>query len=518
MPILAFDRLTKHFPGVTALADVSFEVQPGHCHAIVGENGAGKSTLGRIVAGLHRPDSGRVLIDGRPVRFGSPLAAAAAGVSIVHQELAFCRNLSIAENLFLGRTPAAGGFVSRTRLQRSARALLERVGLALDPATPVAELSTGQEQLLQIAIAIGRAARIVIMDEPTSSLSAAEAERLFERLAELRRSGVTVLYISHRLPEIARLCDRVTVLRDGRHVATRDVADTAADELVRLMIGRPLSEYFPQHLAAAPGGVLLRVEHLTSPGRFEDISFELRAGEILGLAGLVGAGRSELARAVFGLDRFGSGAITLAPGLSTPAPAPRLSRRAESLRSPPPTFWRSYSPRRSIARGLGLLPEDRQHQGLVLSMNCRENISLASLDRLSRLGLINAPRERALAREYAARLNVRTPSIDAPVAGLSGGNQQKIALARWLARDCQVLILDEPTRGVDVGAKAEIHALIDQLAAAGRGILLVSSELPELLALATRIVVLARGRIVAELPRAAATQDVLLRHMAGVPA
>lgn len=545
MPAVAFDRLTKHFPGVTALADVSFEIQPGHCHAIVGENGAGKSTLGKILAGLYRPDAGRILLDQKPVRFNSPLAAATAGVSIVHQELAFCRNLSIAENLFLGRTPAAAGFVSYAALHRAARALLTRVGLDLDPATPVAALSTAQEQLLQIATAISRDARFVIMDEPTSSLSAAEAERLFELLAELKRAGATVLYISHRLPEISRLCDRVTVLRDGRHVATRDVADTPPDELVRLMIGRPLSEYFPQHLSAAPGDVLLRVQRLTSPGRFADVSFELRAGEILGLAGLVGAGRSELARALFGLDPIAAGSVMLQPpaapvGCVRAAPhelspsqptSPRLERAApvSSQHSAPstqhspsgsqhPAPATQRSPRHSISAGLGLLPEDRQHQGLVLTMNCRENISLASLDRLTRLGLIDAPRERALAREYVTRLSVRAPSIESSVAGLSGGNQQKIALARWLARDCRILILDEPTRGVDVGAKAEIHALIDQLAAAGRGILLISSELPELLALSTRILVLNRGRIVAELPRAAATQDALLRHMAGVPA
>ncbi len=494
-PILRFERISKRFPGVQALADVSFDVAAGQCHAVVGENGAGKSTLGKIVAGIYRRDGGRLLLDGREVDFRTPLDAAAAGISIVHQELAFCPNLSVAENLFLGAMPAARGFVRRREMERRAAAMLERVGLRLPPRTPMHALSTGQEQLAQIAVAVGRQARIIIMDEPTSSLSAAEAERLFEIVARLRRDGVTILYVSHRLEEILRLCDRVTVLRDGRFIDTLVAAEATPDDLVRRMIGRPVEDYFPAHLSAAPGAPLLAVEGLTARGLFADISFTVHAGEIVGLAGLVGAGRSEVARAIFGVEPPDRGTV-------------RLRGRPVEIRSP----------RAAIRLGIGYLPEDRKRQGLVLGMTCRENLSLAVLERLRRRGLLDHRRDRALAEDYHRRLRVRAPHVDADIAGLSGGNQQKIALAKWLARQCPVLILDEPTRGVDVGAKAEIHALIDRLATEGHGILLISSELPEVLNLSTRIIVLAGGRIAGELPRERADQAALLRLMAHVAA
>lgn len=494
-PILRFERISKRFPGVQALADVSFDVAAGQCHAIVGENGAGKSTLGKIVAGIYRRDGGRLLLDGREVDFRTPLAAAAAGISIVHQELAFCPNLSVAENLFLGATPAARGFVRWGEMERRAAAMLDRVGLRLSPRTPMHELSTGQEQLVQIAVAVGRHARIIIMDEPTSSLSAAEAERLFEIIDRLRRDGVTILYVSHRLEEILRLCDRISVLRDGRFIDTLVTSQATTGDIVRLMIGRPVEEYFPAHVSASPGEPLLAVEGLTSRGAFEDISFTVHAGEIVGLAGLVGAGRSEVARAIFGIERRDGGVV-------------RFRGRPVEIRSP----------REAIRLGIGYLPEDRKRQGLVLSMTCRENLSLAVLEQLRRLGLLDHRRDRALAEDYHRQLRVRAPHVDADIAGLSGGNQQKIALAKWLARQCPVLILDEPTRGVDVGAKAEIHALIDRLATEGHGILLISSELPEVLNLSTRIIVLAGGRIAGELPRERADQESLMRLMANVAA
>ncbi|MFH0981950.1 MAG: sugar ABC transporter ATP-binding protein [Planctomycetota bacterium] len=492
-PILTFERITKRFPGVTALADVSFEVTAGECHALVGENGAGKSTLGKIVAGIHRPDGGRLLLDGQPMTFRAPAEAAEVGVSMVHQELAFCPNLSVAENLVLGRMPARAGFLRRRELQRQAWAMLERVGLAIDPATPMSELSTAQEQLVQIAAAVGRRARIIIMDEPTSSLSQAESERLFGLLDGLRRAGVTVLYVSHRLEEVMRLCGRATVLRDGGHVATLETDRTDSDELVRLMIGRPVEEYFPQHVAGPRGAPLLEVERLSGPAGFQEVSFSVHAGEIVGLAGLVGAGRSEIARAVFGIDRYTTGRIL-------------VDGRTVAIRTP----------RQAIRAGIGLLPEDRKRQALVLSMTCKQNLTLSLLPRLTRWLLIDHRRETELARGPFERLRVRAPGLDAPVAGLSGGNQQKIALAKWLAQNCRVLILDEPTRGVDVGAKAEIHAWIDRLATEGRAILLISSELPELLKLSTRILVLVEGRMVGELPRAQADQERLLRMMARV--
>ncbi len=493
--ILRFDRITKRFPGVVALRDVSFEIERGHCHAIVGENGAGKSTLGKIVGGIYRPDGGQMYLDGRPVSFRSPLDGNAAGVSIVHQELAFCPNLSIAENIFLGRMPTRAGLVRKRGMADRARAMLDGVGLRLDPSTPMGRLSTAQEQLVQIAVAVGRAAQIIIFDEPTSSLSAAEAERLFAIMQRLRGEGVTMLYVSHRLEEIMRLTDRVTVLRDGQFVQTLETASTSPDEIVKLMIGRPVADYYPSHIGAQPGQPMLRVEQLTSPGRFENISFTLHAGEIVGLAGLVGAGRSEVARAIFGVDDLTAGTV-------------RLDGRPVVIRSP----------RDAIAQGIGLLPEDRKRQGLVLSMTCKENLSLTLLRRLARWLFIRHGRERSLTHDYFTRLRVRAPGIDAPIAGLSGGNQQKIALAKWLAQRCKVLILDEPTRGVDVGAKAEIHALIDKLASDGHAILLISSELPEVLNLSTRILVLHEGRLVGELHRKDATQEGLMRLMAGVAA
>jgi ABC-type sugar transport system ATPase subunit len=493
--ILAFRRITRRFPGVTALSDVSFDVRAGECHALIGENGAGKSTLGKIVAGIYQPDDGQMMLDGQPVRFRTPAAAMRAGIAIVHQELAFCPNLSVAENLWLGRMPARCGCVARRIMRDGARRMLDAVGLSLDPDTPMERLSTAQEQLVQVAAAVGRDARIIVMDEPTSSLSAGEAGRLFEILAQLRERRVTILYVSHRLEEIRRLCDRVTVLRDGRVIRTLRTADTTTDEIVRLMIGRSVAEYFPSHLQALLGPPLLSVERLTRAGRFHEVSFEVRAGEVVGLAGLVGAGRSEVARAIFGIDRLDRGTI-------------RLEGRPVRI----------DSPQSAIRQGIGLLPEDRKRQGLVLTMSCKENLSLAVLRRLARWVFLRHHAEERLVHDYFVRLGVRATGIDATVAGLSGGNQQKVALAKWLARNCRVLILDEPTRGVDVGAKAEIHALIDRLAADGKAVLLISSELPEVLNLSRRVIVMADGRVTGELPRERATPENVMRLMANVRA
>jgi ABC-type sugar transport system ATPase subunit len=490
-----FEGITRRFPGALALDDVTLEVGAGTCHALCGENGAGKSTLGRILAGIHVPDEGRVLVHGRPVLFASPRQALAAGVGMVHQELAFCDNLSVAENLCLGTLPARLGLVRRAELVRRAGAMLAEIGTTLDVRRRLGELTIAQQQLVQIAAAVGGGARIIVFDEPTSSLSQVDAERLYELIGRLKARGVTCLYVSHRMPEVFRLADRASVLRDGRHVATLPVAGLTEAELVRLMIGRPLAEYFPRHGAASSGEELLRVEGLSSPGRFEEISFSLRAGEVVGLAGLVGAGRTEVARALFGLPPAAGGSI-------------RLQGREV----------RVLSPGDAIRLGIGLVPEDRKRQGLVPSESALHNITLAILDRLSRLTWLRRAAERALGGEFFDRLRVRASSSDAVVAGLSGGNQQKVVLARWLAARSRVLLLDEPTRGVDVGAKAEIHALIGELAEQGRAVLLISSELPELLSLSDRILVLRQGRLVGELGRAEATQDRLLRLMAGLPA
>lgn len=494
-PAARFAGITKRFPGVTALHDVSFEVAAGSCHAVCGENGAGKSTLGKILAGLLAPDAGTLWLEGREVRFGSPRNALAAGVAMVHQELALCGNLSVAENLCLGSLPARRAFVSRRRLHERARELLASVGADTDPSRRVDTLTVAEQQRVQIAAAVGSGARVIVFDEPTSSLAEPEAVRLYNLIGQLTAGGVTVLYVSHRMHEIFRLCDTVTVLRDGQHVATQPTTSLDEASLVQLMIGRKLDQYFPAHVGHARGKELLRVEALTHPGRFDNVTFSVHAGEVVGLAGLVGAGRSEIAQALFGLDAEVAGAVYL---------------RGQRVRV--------RSPRQAMALGFGLVPEDRKRQGLVLSLLARENTTLPTLHQVSRHTWIQRRRERALALEYFDRLGVRASLCEATTSALSGGNQQKLVLAKWLAAGSRLLILDEPTRGVDVGAKAELHAWIDRLASEGTGILLISSELPELLNLSTRIIVLRGGRIIGEVARDRADQDLLLRMMTGLDA
>ena len=495
MSFLAFNQITKRFPGVQALDRVSFAIDRGSCHALIGENGAGKSTLGKILAGVYVSDGGEIQLDGRKIHPANPLVARQLGIAMVHQELAFCPNLTVAENLCLGDLPRRAGWVHRPRMRARARAMLREIEADLDVDQPIGELSTGQEQIVQIAAAVGTRAQIIVMDEPTSSLSAHESEHLFHLLAHLKQRGITVIYISHRMEEVFQLCDRVTVLRDGCHVATEKTSETNPDRVIHQMIGRDVVSGTPKHLAPQIGEQVLRVENLASPGKFKNVSFALRAGEVLGVAGLVGAGRSELAQAVFGLDLAATGKIfvhgrELPPGSVSAA----------------------------LAAGIGLLPEDRKRLGLVLAMNCRENTSLAALNRLTRFGCVRRREERALVHRYTDRLRVKAPSIEAIVASLSGGNQQKIAIAKWLARECDILIVDEPTRGIDVGTKAEIHQLLDELACQGIALLVVSSELPEIMNLSRRILVMRDGEVVGELDRADFSQARLLRLMAGVAA
>ena len=487
---VTFDRISKRFPGVVALADVSFDVARGSCHAICGENGAGKSTLGKILAGIHQADSGQVSIDGRVTHIGSPAAALAAGVAIVHQELAFCGNLTVAENLCLGRIPSSRLFVSFDAMRDRARAMLAGIGAELDVTRPLGTLSIGQQQLVQIASAIGSGAHVIVFDEPTSSLSQHEAAQLYLLMTRLRERGLTCLFVSHRLEEIFHLCDTVTVLRDGRHVRTQPRAGLDRAALIEMMIGRRLEER-AQGESPVPGKERLRVEGLSSPGRFSAVTFSLHAGEIVGCAGLVGAGRSEVAQAIFGLDAAATGRVA-------------VDGKDVTIRSAGA----------AIALGIGLVPEDRKHQALVLMLSVLGNATLSIFARLSRLGFVGRLRERDAVSTYLTRLRVRVPSLDTPVAALSGGNQQKVVLTRWLAARCHVLIVDEPTRGVDVGAKAEIHTLLRELTAQGTAILLVSSEMPEILALSDRVLVFRQGRIVGEVPRATATQDGLMEMMA----
>ena len=495
MPFLEFSGITKRFPGVLALDGVSFSVERGTCHALIGENGAGKSTLGKILAGVHTADSGELKMAGRIIQPTNPLVARELGIAMVHQELAFCPNLSVAENLCLGDLPRRAGFVNRPELRARARAMLATIGADIDPDTIIGTLSTGREQLVQIAAAVGTGAKVIVMDEPSSSLSAAETAELFRLVRELKARGITLIYVSHRIEELFAICDNITVLRDGHHVATESIARTTPHRVVTQMIGRELLIATPNHLTRPLGDECLRVTALSSPQKFSNINLSVRAGEIVGIAGIVGAGRSEVVEAIFGLDSAASGSLAV-KGKSLP-----LGSLATAL-----------------AAGVGLVPEDRKRQGLVLGLNCRENTCLAALPALTTFGWVRRAAEQTLAERYTKRLRVKAPSLETITAGLSGGNQQKIALAKWLARSCDVLLIDEPTRGVDVGAKAEIYQLLDELACEGKALLVVSSELPELIGLCRRILVMREGRIAGEVGRGDFSEATLMRLMAGIAA
>ncbi len=458
----------------------------------MGENGAGKSTLGKIIAGIHQPDCGRLEIHGIPHHFRSPVEAQRAGVAIVHQELSFCLNLTVAENICLSHLPRRNGCMDWRELNRLARAALDEIGIECDVTEELGRLGTGQMQMVQVATAVATGARIIVMDEPTSSLSAPEADRLDRLITRLRRRGATIIYVSHRMDEIFRLCETGTVMRDGCHVATMPLAQTTEHEMVRLMIGRAWTPFRAEHARRAPGPERLRVENFSSPGKFRDVQFSVRGGEVLGIAGLVGAGRSEVAMGIFGLGASVTGQII-------------IDGRNAAIRSP----------RDAMSLGIGFVSEDRKGQGLVLGMECGENITLSSLDRLSRRGVVNLARERSVVDGFFKKLRVRAASSRVPAQCLSGGNQQKLVLAKWLARESSILILDEPTRGVDVGAKAEIHRLISDLALAGHAIIMISSELPEVLNLSSRILVMRRGRVAGTLDRSEASEESVLKLMTG---
>jgi len=492
MPILAVQNLSKRFPGVQALKDVHLEVEKGTCHALMGENGAGKSTLGKILAGLYQPDDGAILYDGYPVHFHGPQDAVYAGISMVHQELLFAENLTVAENLCLGDLPRKGVWLDKAEMILRSTEWLASIGAAIDPMAILGELPISKQQLVQIAGGIGRGAKVLIFDEPTSSLSQAEALKLLDLIRDLKKKGVTCIYVSHRLEEIFAICDKVTVLRDGQLVDTVSIQGLSRDELVRMMIGRELAASLEEHTAVQIGEELLKVDNLTSPGKFQSVSFSLKAGEILGLAGLVGAGRTEISEAIFGLDREATGEIW-------------IKGKKEVIRGPI----------QAMHKGLGLVPEDRKHHGLILSMTAKENVSLPILDEVASVGWVDNQKEKSIAQKFFDRMRVKAPSIDSGSSGLSGGNQQKLVIAKWLASNSDILLVDEPTRGVDVGAKAEIHSLIRGLAAEGKAVLLISSELPELLALATRVLVMREGKIVGELP-ANPGEESVMRLMAGV--
>ena len=488
-PLVEMQGITKAFGPVRVLEGVDFTLLPGEVHALMGENGAGKSTLIKILAGIHRPDAGSIRVDGQAVEIGSVADAERAGIAVIHQELNLIPELSVAENLFLGHEPARLGLLHRRAMRERARDWLTRVGLeALPVDTPVRRLSVGQQQLVEIARALGQHARVLVMDEPTTALTEHETTTLFALIRELRAQGAGIIYVSHRMEELFALCDRISVLRDGRLVGCRPVAGLSLDEVVRMMVGRPLKARFPQR-ERRPGAVRLKVEALGN--RYvRDVGFEVRAGEVLGIAGLMGAGRTEILRLLFGLARAESGRIEL-DGRSL---LPR-------------------SPVEAIGAGLALVPEDRKTQGLVLDLSVRENITLARVP--ARAGVIERRRERHLVSELIARLKIRTRDMEQAVRMLSGGNQQKVVLARWLALKPRVLLLDEPTRGVDVGGKAEIYELINALAGQGTAIVMVSSELPEVLAMSDSILVMHEGRATALLNAADASQERIMLAATG---
>jgi len=501
MSLLEMAEISKEFPGVLALERVSVSAERGEVLALLGENGAGKSTLVKILSGVYPyPEyGGEIRIGGRVCRFRSTRDAVEAGVTIIHQELNLVPQFSVAENIFLGREPARRGAIDQAAMEREAAAILARMRVELDPRTPVYQLSVGQQQLVEIAKALSLQARILIMDEPTSALAQSEVLHLFDLIRNLRRDGVTIIYISHKLEEIFALADRVTVLRDGQYVGTRSVAEASRDELVSMMVGRELGELYPKAQAGL-GEAVLEVEGLSAerpdrPGAFavDGVSFQLHAGEVLGLAGLLGAGRTELALTLFG---------------AWPGPCRGRVRIGGCEVLP-------RSPREAIDAGLALVTEDRKLTGLVLGMGTGENVSLASLPDLSPLGVVDRRAEESLVRRYVQELRVKVSRLEQPVGTLSGGNQQKVVLAKWLATNPKVLILDEPTRGIDVGAKAEVYQIIGELAARGVAILMISSELPELLAMSDRILVMHQGRAAAVLDRVEATQERIMAYATG---
>jgi rhamnose transport system ATP-binding protein len=496
--LLELENISKEFPGVRALEDVRFAVEAGEVHALLGENGAGKSTLIKVISGVYRPDAGTIRLDGNVVHINSPHESQSMGIATIYQELSLYPELTVAENIFMGHAPRRReGLISvldwRTMYQR-ARELLASLDIHdMDVRRKVGTLNVGNRQRVEIAKALSINARILIMDEPTAALTESDVERLFELVRLLKQRGVGIIYISHRLQEVFQLADRVTVLRDGRYVDTRQVAETTEDDLIRMMVGRTISDLFPK-LPSEIKGDVLEVRNLSRPPQTRDVSLKVRAGEIVGLAGLVGSGRSEFAQVVFGILSADSGEILLEG-----APV-RIRSAAQAMKL-----------------GIAYVPEDRGTQGLVRQMKIRENVSMAVIRSLVRMGFTDGPAEKKLALETIKQLSIRATGTEQVVNKLSGGNQQKVVVGKWLATRPRLLIVDEPTRGVDVGAKAEIHRLMSQLAQQGLGILMISSELPEVLGMSDRILVMREGRIVAEFSREEATQENVGAAMMSVP-
>jgi rhamnose transport system ATP-binding protein len=486
-PVLSISGVSKAFGGVRALTDARLDLYPGEVTALIGENGAGKSTLVKILTGVHAPDGGDIRLDGEPIRLTSPTIAQRAGISVIHQEQVVFDDLTVAENILIGDPPKGQLGIDWKAMRTRATAILQELECDVDPDTPCRRLSVAQKHRVQIARALAQRCRIVIMDEPTAALSHREAEDLFRIIRRLKAEGRAVLFISHRFEEVFALCDRYAVFRDGAAVGEGRIDETDVDGLIRMMVGRPLSQIYPER-TGAPGAEALRVEGLSRDGEFADVSFDVRKGEVLGVYGLVGAGRSEVMQALFGMTQADAGRVTLE------GQAIRLRSPAEAIRA-----------------GVAYASEDRQREGAIPALPIRWNIALPSLDRRTRFGLVDRRAEREWSAELARRLAVKAGDINDPLETLSGGNQQKVVLAKWLGTEPKVLIVDEPTRGIDVGSKAVVHGVINDLAASGLAVVMVSSDLPEVLAASDRVLVMRRGRVAALLDRAEATPEALLR-------
>ena len=487
LPLLRMGGIHKWFPGVHALKGVDVDLFAGEVLALLGENGAGKSTLIKVLGGAHAPDAGRIQVAGREVRISGPGEARAAGIAVIYQEFHLVPHLTARENIFLGREESRWGFLSARQERRAAAELFERIGAPLDPETRCRDLSVAQQQLVEIAKALSLDARILVMDEPSATLTPQEVDRLFAVMGDLKSRGIGVIYITHRLDEISRIADRVMVLRDGAHVATRPLAEVNRRQLIEMMVGRPLEDEFPRRRGAI-GEERLVVRDLSRGRRVQGVSFSVRRGEVLAFAGLVGAGRTETMRLIFGADRPDAGTIA-------------LDGRPLKLRHP----------RDALRAGIALLTEDRKTQGLILALSARENFGLPNLHQWARWGFVPRRQERQALRRYVDSLRIKIADPEQPAGSLSGGNQQKLVLAKWLERNCEVVIFDEPTRGIDVGAKYEIYLLMNRLAAEGKAVIMISSELPEVLGMADRILVMHAGRITGEIRDvpAASQEDVL---------
>ena len=483
--ILSLKNITKEFPGVKALDDVTINVERGTIHGLVGENGAGKSTLIKVLAGIYQPNAGEVILEGEARHFSSPIEARSAGISVVHQEIKLAEPLSVAENMFLGNVMMKGGLVDWAGMRRRAREIVDDLGMDIDINAQVSSLTVAKKQVVEIMHAINNNSKVLIMDEPSAVLTDRELEVMFRIVKQLRAKGITIIYISHRLDEVFDLCDNVSVLRDGKHIDTLPISQVTRQGLITMMVGREMGQEYPKEKGVI-GETILKVEHL-SRGILKDISFEVKSGEVFGISGLVGAGRTELARAILGIDKPESGEIYV---------------RGKRVK------YHTFSD--AIRDGFGLIPEDRKLQGLVQIMSVKKNTTLVNMKRVIRGGVISNKLENELSEEYSRKLHVSTPSMDTEVQYLSGGNQQKVVIAKWLFQESEILFLDEPTRGIDVGAKAEIYRLINQMVKEGKTVIMISSEMPEILGMCDRVMVMHEGHKMGELLAEEATQEKIM--------